>query len=63
MAKGQGQLAQEVDVLLLSDALEALGESAIARYLDGSTTSRRAVAESLAAQTALLVTPYLRPAQ
>lgn len=63
MAKGQGQLAPEVDVQLLGDALKALGESAVARYLDAATTSRRAVAETLGAHTALLVTPYLRPAQ
>ncbi len=34
----------------------------MARYLDASATSRRAVAESLAAQTSLLVTPYLKGA-
>ncbi len=62
MAREQGQLAPSVDVQLLGDTLQALGESAIARYLNTSTPSRRTVAESLAAQTSLLIAPYLRTA-
>ncbi|NIP15115.1 MAG: TetR family transcriptional regulator [Pseudomonadales bacterium] len=62
MARQRGELVADVDVHLLGDTLEALGEQAMARYLDASATSRRAVAESLAAQTSLLVTPYLKGA-
>ncbi len=62
LARQRGELAADADVGLLGDTLQALGERAVARYLEASTSSRRAVAESLAAQTSLLVTPYLEPA-
>ena len=62
LAFKSGELAADADVGLLGDTLQALGERAVARYLEASTSSRRAVAESLAAQTSLLVTPYLEPA-
>ena len=61
LARQRGELAADADVGLLSDTLNALGERAVARYLEATTASRRAVAESLAAQTALLITPYLAP--
>jgi AcrR family transcriptional regulator len=63
LARQRGELVPDVDVGLLSDTLKALGERAVARYLEASAASRRSVAESLAAQTSLLVTPYLEPAR
>jgi hypothetical protein len=62
MARQRGELVPHADVRLLGQTLQALGENATARYLEAPTTSRRAVADSLAAQTSLLVTPYLETA-
>jgi AcrR family transcriptional regulator len=63
LARQRGELVPDADVALLGDTLKALGERAVARYLEASAASRRSVAESLAAQTSLLVTPYLEPAR